>query len=260
MIILKNIHVGFAKGTATEKKALNGINLEIGAGEFVVVIGSNGAGKSTLLNTIAGEVIPSKGSIEIEGKDVTRLPTHQRSDLVARVFQDPLAGTCADLTIAENMALALSRGKSRGLRSCSSKCDLEMFKGEVTKMNLGVEGRMNTMMSMLSGGQRQAVSLLMATLSPLQILLLDEHTAALDPKTAAYVMELTRKIILEKNLTALMVTHSLRQALDYGTRTIMLHNGEIIYDVRGDERKHLTVDDLLKQFGVQVDDDKLMLQ
>jgi putative ABC transport system ATP-binding protein len=260
MIILNNIHVTFSPGEITEKKALQGIDLTIQEGEFITVIGSNGAGKSTFLNAIAGEILPSQGSIFIDDKDVTKLPSYNRADLVARVFQDPLAGTCADLTIAENMALALRRGKRRGLLWALKKHIREHFKETLRHLDLGLEDRLDTLMSLLSGGQRQAVSLLMATLSPLKILLLDEHTAALDPKTAGYVMDLSQKIINEKQLTALMVTHSLHQALHCGTRTIMLHEGRIIYDVSGPERSSLTVQDLLNQFSRSIDDDRLLLQ
>jgi putative ABC transport system ATP-binding protein len=260
MIILNNIHVTFSPGTIIEKKALQGVDLTIREGEFITVIGSNGAGKSTLLNSIAGEILPSQGDIFIDDKEVTKLPSYKRAGLVARVFQDPLAGTCADLTIAENMALALRRGKRRGLSWALSKHTREQFREILHQLDLGLEDRLDTLMSLLSGGQRQAVSLLMATLSPLKILLLDEHTAALDPKTAGYVMDLSQKIINDKQLTALMVTHSLHQALHYGTRTVMLHEGKIIYDVSGPERGNLTVQDLLSQFGRSMDDDRLLLQ
>ncbi len=260
MIILRNIHVTFTPGTVTEKKALRGLNLKINEGEFITVIGSNGAGKSTLLNSIAGEVLPFQGDLKIDGMDVTKLPSYARAGLVARVFQDPLAGTCADLTIAENMALAVSRGEKRGLSWGLTKKLRQQFYTALKELNLGLEDRLDTSMSLLSGGQRQAVSLLMATLSPLKILLLDEHTSALDPRTAAYVMDLSQKIVKEKNLTTLMVTHSLHQALHYGTRTIMLHEGKVIYDVSGPEREKLTAQDLLQQFGKSVDDDRLLLQ
>lgn len=259
MIILKNIKVTYNAGDITEKKALRGIDLNIDEGEFITVIGSNGAGKSTVLNAIAGEAIPSHGSITIDKIDVTQAPPFKRAKMVARVFQDPLAGTCADLTIAENLALAERRGYSRGLQLALSKAKHEEYKILLSRLKLGLENRLDTLMGMLSGGQRQAISLLMATLSPLKILLLDEHTSALDPKTASFVMQLTDSIIAEKKLTALMVTHSLHQALMSGTRTIMLHEGKIIYDVRGEERKKLTIQDLLKRFGTSVDDDRLLL-
>jgi putative ABC transport system ATP-binding protein len=259
MITLSRLRVTFSPGTVTEKKALRGINLKIAQKEFITVIGSNGAGKSTLLNAIAGEVMSTQGSIHIDEKEVTRLAAYGRADLVARVFQDPLAGTCGDLTVVENMALAHRRGQRRGLSKGLSRTDRDYY-GEIIKtLKLGLENRLDTAMSSLSGGQRQAVSLLMATLSPLKILLLDEHTSALDPKTAAFVMKLTEEIVAEKGLTALMVTHSLQQALHSGTRTIMLHEGKIIYDVSGQERAKLTVADLLKQFGTAMDDDRLLL-
>lgn len=259
MITLSNLKVTFAPGTVMEKQALRGINLKIAEGEFITLIGSNGAGKSTLLNAIAGEVRSTAGTIHIDDKEVTKLPAHGRAGLVARVFQDPLAGTCGDLTIAENLALAHRRGQSRGLRKGLSRSDREFYAETLKILKLGLESRLDTAMSLLSGGQRQAVSLLMATLSPLKILLLDEHSSALDPKTAAFVMKLTEEIVMEKHLTALMVTHSLQQALHSGTRTVMLHEGKVIYDVKGKARDKLTVPDLLKQFGTAMDDDRLLL-
>lgn len=260
MITLSHLKVTFAPGTVMEKKALRNISVKISEGEFITVIGSNGAGKSTLLNAIAGEVMPTEGAIHIDDKEVTRLPAHARADLVARVFQDPLAGTCGDLTIAENMALAHRRGQSRGFGKALSRIDREYYAEKLKTLKLGLENRLDSAMSLLSGGQRQAVSLLMATLSPLKILLLDEHSSALDPKTAAFVMKLTEDIVTEKGLTTLMVTHSLQQALHSGTRTIMLHEGKVIYDVSGEVRKKLTVPDLLKQFGTAMDDDRLLLE
>lgn len=260
MITLSHLKVTFAPGTVMEKQALRGINLKIAEGEFITVIGSNGAGKSTLLNAIAGEVMSTEGAIHIDDKDVTRLPAHARADFVARVFQDPLAGTCGDLTIAENMALAHRRGQSRQLTKGLSRTERKFYAETLKTLKLGLENRLDTAMSLLSGGQRQAVSLLMATLSPLKILLLDEHSSALDPKTAAFVMKLTEEIVTEKGLTALMVTHSLHQALHSGTRTVMLHEGKVIYDVGGEARAKLTVSDLLKQFGTAMDDDRLLLE
>jgi len=260
MIILKHVKVTYNEGLLTEKKALRGVDLKINNGEFITVIGSNGAGKSTVLNAIAGETIPTAGTIKIDDVDVTKEPSYNRAALVARVFQDPLAGTCADLTIAENLALAERRGHSRGLSLSLSKKKREEYQSLLNRLRLGLEDRLDTLMGSLSGGQRQAISLMMATLSPLKILLLDEHTAALDPKTANFVMELTQKIIAEKNLTALMITHSLQQALSFGTRTVMLHEGKIIYDVSGEERKNLTPQDLMAKFGSSVDDDRLLLR
>ena len=258
MITLSNINLTFAPSTIREKKALRNISLQINEGDFITVIGSNGAGKSTLLNTISGEYIPDSGRIQIDDEDVTRINAAGRSKDVARVFQDPLAGTCGDLTIMENMALAQRRGQSRGLSRALKKHALQLYQEALQKLELGLESRLETAMAMLSGGQRQAVSLLMATLSPLKILLLDEHTSALDPKTAAFVMDLTDKIIREQNLTALMVTHSLPQALKYGNRTIMLHEGQIVKDISGDDRRRMTPEDVMMLFSDAVDD-KLLL-
>lgn len=259
MIRLDNIVVTFGAGTVMEKQALRGLNLQIEAGEFIAVIGSNGAGKSTLLNTIAGEIIPQSGRIIMDSDEVTKAPTSDRANLVARVFQDPLAGTCGELTIAENMALAHRRGQGRGGQMAITKKDRAFFQHHLKRLGLGLEDRLDTTMSLLSGGQRQAVSLIMASLSPLKILLLDEHISALDPKTADFIMQLTCTIIKEDQLTALMVTHSLHQALHVGTRTVMLHEGRVIYDVAGDERSSLTPQDLLAKFGSSVDDDRLLL-
>lgn len=260
MITLSDIHVVFSPDTIRERKALTGLSLSISEGEFLTVIGSNGAGKSTLLNTIAGEILPTSGTIMIDDDNVSQKPSFARANAVARVFQDPLAGTCGDLTVAENMALAQARGHKRGFKKALSRARRESFRDLVAGLKLGLENRLDTPMAALSGGQRQAISLLMATLSPLKILLLDEHTSALDPKTADFVMDLSKRIIAEHKLTALMVTHSLQQALDVGTRTVMLHEGHVIFDVSGEKRATLTVADLLAQFGKNVDDDRLLLQ
>ncbi len=260
MITLNNIHVIFSPGTIRERKALNGLSLSISEGEFLTVIGSNGAGKSTMLNTIAGEILPTSGTIMIDDDNVSQKSSFERANAVARVFQDPLAGTCGDLTVAENMALAQARGHGRGFKKALSRGRRDSFRELIAGLKLGLENRLDTPMAALSGGQRQAISLLMATLSPLKILLLDEHTSALDPKTAAFVMDLSQQMIAEHKLTALMVTHSLQQALDVGTRTIMLHEGHVIFDVSGGERSTLTVADLLAQFGKNMDDDRLLLQ
>ncbi len=260
MIILDSIKVTFSPGTVMEKPALKSIDLSIQEGEFITVIGSNGAGKSTLLNAISGEILTTNGKIFIDEEDVTRRPSYKRSNLVARVFQDPLAGTCGDLTVIENLALAERRGHSRYWSRAITKKNRQVFAHSLERLKLGLESRLDTPMSLLSGGQRQAVSLLMATLSPLKILLLDEHTSALDPKTADSIMNLTQEIIQEKKLTALMVTHSLHQALQAGNRTIMLHEGKIIFDTQGEERSKLTIKDLLDKFGHSIDDDRLLLQ
>lgn len=260
MIRLRKINISFGDiGTPVFKHVLRDISLDIYEGEYVSVIGSNGAGKSTLLNTIAGEVLVTSGEICIDDEDVTNLSTNKRAKHVARVFQDPLIGTCASLTIAENLALAFKRGKSRNLDLAVTGKIIDKFVDAVKFFNLSLEDRLDTPMAMLSGGQRQAVSLVMSTLSPLKILLLDEHTSALDPKTSKSVMDLTKEIIASNNLTAMMVTHSLSQALAYGTRTIMLHEGKVILDVKGDERKNLTVQDLMRQFGTSIDNDRSLL-
>jgi len=264
MITLENLQVVFNPGTALEVNALKGINLQIPEGQFVTVIGSNGAGKSTLLSTLTGEVRPLIGHMVIGDQEVTRWSTARRAKLVARVFQDPMIGTCANLTIEENMALANCRGRRRGLRLALNNSLREEFRNHLAELNLGLEDRLHDPMGSLSGGQRQAVSLLMAVLRPMKILVLDEHTAALDPKTADFVLDVTKKIVAERNLTVMMVTHSMHQALDVGDRTIMLHEGKIIFDVDGNKRKKLKIEDLLKLFkkasGMEVDNDALLLE
>ncbi|MCK7577839.1 MAG: ATP-binding cassette domain-containing protein [Chromatiales bacterium] len=224
---------------------MRGIDLQIPAGQFVTVIGGNGAGKSTLLNALAGEVSIDGGSIAIDGQDVTRWNVARRAQWVARVFQDPLAGTRAELTVEENLALAAARGQRRGLLPAIRDESRIEFRDQLARLGLNLEHRLEDRMSLLSGGQRQAVSLLMATLRPMKILLLDEHTAALDPKTAAFVLNLTRVLFAERRLTALMVTHNLRQALDVGDRTVMLHQGRVVFDIAGPARARLDVPDLL---------------
>lgn len=248
MIVLENIFVTFNVGTPLEKEALKGIDLTIGAGDFLTIIGGNGAGKSTLLNVLSGEVKVAKGKIKIQEKDVTGLSTEQRAKYVGRVFQDPMVGTCSELTIEENFALAYRRGERRGLWPALTKKLREYFREELAKLNLGLERRMRDPMASLSGGQRQAVSLLMATLHPSQILLLDEHTSALDPKMAERVMQLTQDLITKHGLTALMVTHSLHQALDFGNRTVLMQEGHIVRDLHGPERSSLTPNDLVQLF------------
>jgi putative ABC transport system ATP-binding protein len=263
MIAVQDVHVTFGRGTPLENHALRGLDITIPEGEFVTVIGSNGAGKSTLLNVLSGDASAEKGQVTIDGTDVTRWPAPRRAGLIARVFQDPMAGTCEGLSIEENMALAYARGRSRGLAPSLTKPRRSIFRDKLAVLGLGLENRLGDSMGLLSGGQRQAVSLLMATLTGMKILLLDEHTAALDPRTADFVLQLTRRIIEEQNLTALMVTHSMRHALDHGTRTVMLHEGQIAFDLAGDQRRGLDVSDLLKLFskvrGEQLDDDSLLL-
>lgn len=263
MIELNNLFITFNKGTAIENPVLRGLSLKVEQGEFVSVIGSNGAGKSTMLNAISGDCFVDSGEIIIQGNKVNNTTTWQRANQVARVFQDPMAGTCESLTIEENMALAYQRGSKRGLGFAIKRQMRELFRDKLSLLGLGLENRLTDQMGRLSGGQRQAVSLLMASLQPSNILLLDEHTAALDPKTTDFVMELTNKIVREQKLTTLMVTHSMRQALDYGDRTVMLHQGQVAFDVSGEQRKQMDVSDLLRLFQKnrheQLSDDGLLL-
>lgn len=263
MIEAKDVKITFNAGTPIENPALRGVNLKINDGEFVTVIGTNGAGKSTFLNAISGALPIDSGQILINNTNVTGQKTHKRANLVARVFQDPMAGTCEALTIEENMAIAYKRGFGRGLGFALNKKNREIFREKLSILQLGLENRLSDRMGLLSGGQRQAVSLLMASLQPSKILLLDEHTAALDPKTAAFVLQLTDKIVHENSLTTMMVTHSMQQALTHGTRTVMLHQGRVVLDVSGETRKGMTVMDLLNMFektrGEKVEDDSLIL-
>ncbi len=263
MLTIRNLFKTFNPNTPLENKVLRGVNLHLEPGEFVSIIGSNGAGKSTLLGSIAGEVFADVGEIWLDGKNITQKSPSLRASDVARVFQDPLLGTCANLTIEENLSLAIKRGKRRGLSLAVKSHRTPHFKEILAKLGLGLENRLQDKMGLLSGGQRQAVSLMMAGLSSPKILLLDEHTASLDPKTAAFVLKLTQEMIEEQKLTALMVTHSMQQALDIGTRTIMLHQGQIIFDIAGEARKQLTIADLLKKFeqeqGEMLSDDSLLL-
>lgn len=263
MIALDNVRVVFGRGTPLEKTALKSINFKVEKGTFTTVIGSNGAGKSTLLGVLAGDILPSEGKVSIGSSDVTRLSTAARANRVARVFQDPLAGSCGALSIEENLALAYKRGQSRGLSLALSAGRRAHFRDHIAALDLGLEDRMGDRMAMLSGGQRQAVSLVMAMMAGCDVLLLDEHTAALDPGMAEFVMGLTRKIVDGGKMTTLMVTHSMRQALDYGDRTIMLHGGEIVLDVSGDSRSDLDVEDLIDMFrrvrDMTLDDDELLI-
>ncbi|MDR2852579.1 MAG: ABC transporter ATP-binding protein [Burkholderiaceae bacterium] len=263
MLQAQDLHLTFNPGTPIETRALRGMSLDIPAGQFVTVIGSNGAGKSTLLNAVSGDQSIDSGRILIDGHDVTAQPTWARSLAVARVFQDPMAGTCEDLSIEENMALAQQRGHKRGFSHAVKAAMRESFRASLSTLGLGLENRLGDRIGLLSGGQRQAVSLLMATLQPSRILLLDEHTAALDPRTADFVLRLTGRIVAEKKMTTMMVTHSMRQALDVGERTVMLHQGQVVLDVSGEERRNMDVRHLLDMFekvrGEQVDDDALLL-
>jgi putative ABC transport system ATP-binding protein len=263
MISVENLEVVFGRGTPLEKRALDGIDLAIAQSEFVSLIGSNGAGKSTLLSAIAGDVAATAGRILIDESDVTRRSTAGRSAKVARVFQDPLAGSCGALTIEENLAIAASRGRSRGFGRALTRERRALFRDRLAELGLGLEDRLQDRMGLLTGGQRQALALVMATLAQSSVLLLDEHTAALDPGMAEFIVGLTRKIVAEHQLTTLMVTHSMRQALDLGERTVMLHEGKVVLDVRGEERAGLTVGALVAMFrrqrGETIDDDALLI-
>ena len=253
MLELKGVSMTFNIGTINEKKALIDIDFTIEDGDFITVIGGNGAGKSTLLNVIAGVYMPEKGSVVLGGKDITRLPEHKRAKYLGRVFQDPMMGTAASMEIQENLALANRRGKMRGLRWGVGKKEKAFFKQKLEFLGLGLEDRMTAKVGLLSGGQRQALTLLMATLKRPELLLLDEHTAALDPKTAARVLDVTEELTSGEKLTTLMITHNMKDAIRYGNRLIMMHEGRIIYDVRGEEKSKLTVAELLDKFKIQSD-------
>ena len=250
MLELKNIHKTFNKGTINEKPALRGVDLHLNPGDFVTIIGGNGAGKSTTLNAIAGVWPVDEGSITIDGENITGYPEYKRAKFLGRVFQDPMTGTAATMEIGENLALAARRGQKRGLRWGITKEEKEKYHEMLKVLDLGLEDRMTTKVGLLSGGQRQALTLLMASLQKPKLLLLDEHTAALDPKTAAKVLELTNSIVTENDLTALMVTHNMKDAIAHGNRLIMMWDGKIILDIKGEEKKKLTVDDLLHQFTI----------
>lgn len=260
---IKNLHKTFNKGTINEKVALDGVNLNLNPGDFVTIIGGNGAGKSTTLNAIAGVWDIDEGSIIVDGADITRLNEHKRARYLGRVFQDPMTGTAATMSIEENMAIAARRGDRRGFRWGITKKEREEYKEQLRMLGLGLEERLSTKVGLLSGGQRQAVTLLMAALKKPKLLLLDEHTAALDPKTAAKVLEISDKLIEENNLTAMMVTHNMKDAIAHGNRLIMMHEGKIIYDVSGEEKKALHVSDLLAKFeevsGSEFANDRMML-
>ncbi len=248
MLKLENIRKTFHAGTVNQKIALDGLSLTLNDGDFVTVIGGNGAGKSTLLNTIAGTFPVDSGSITIDGEDITDLPEQKRARFLGRVFQDPMMGTAADMWIEENMALAAHRGEHRGLRWAISPADRENFRKLLSELDLGLEDRLSSKVGLLSGGQRQALTLLMAVMKKPKVLLLDEHTAALDPKTAAKVLELSDRFVEEGNLTTLMVTHNMKDAIAHGNRLIMMNAGKIVFDISGEEKKRLTVDDLLHAF------------
>lgn len=263
MLKIKNLQKTFNPGTVNAKTALCGLDLELKDGDFVTVIGGNGAGKSTLLNAIAGVWKPDYGTIEIDGVDVTNMPEHKRAKFLGRVFQDPMKGTAPDMEIAENLAIAARRGTKRKLIWGVRKAEREKYKKLLADLELGLEERLSSKVGLLSGGQRQAVTLLMATLNRPKLLLLDEHTAALDPKTAAKVLELTDRIVHENRLTTVMITHNMKDAIVHGNRLIMMHEGRIIVDVEGEQKKKLTVEDLLELFvqasGKEFANDRMML-
>lgn len=249
MLEIKDVHKTFNPGTINEKKALSGVNLTLNDGDFVTVIGGNGAGKSTLLNMITGVYPVDKGSIILDGTDITKLPEHKRAKLLGRVFQDPMTGTSAGMQIDENLAIAARRGKLRSLLPGVTKKEREEFKVLLKKLDLGLENRLSSKVGLLSGGQRQAVTLLMASMQNPKLLLLDEHTAALDPQTAAKVLSLTEEIVSEAKITTLMITHNMKDAIRLGNRLIMMNNGQIIYDISGEEKKNLKVSDLMELFA-----------
>ena len=263
MLKITKLYKTFNPGTVNAKKALNGLNLELKDGDFVTVIGGNGAGKSTMLNAIAGVWKPDYGTIEIDGVDVTNMPEHKRAKFLGRVFQDPMKGTAPDMEIAENLAIAARRGTKRKFLWGVRKAEREKYKKLLADLELGLEDRLSGKVGLLSGGQRQAVTLLMATLNRPKLLLLDEHTAALDPKTAAKVLQLTDKIVTENHLTTVMITHNMHDAIAHGNRLIMMHEGRIIVDVEGEDKKKLTVEDLLSLFekasGKAFANDRVML-
>ena len=263
MLEIKEIWKTFNAGTVNEKQALRGVSLTLKDGDFCTVIGGNGAGKSTMLNAVAGTFFVDSGSILIDGVDVTRLPEHKRAKYIGRVFQDPMMGTAPTMQIEENLALAARRGQSRGLGWGITKSEREKYRELLRNLDLGLEDRLTSRVGLLSGGQRQALTLLMASLQRPKLLLLDEHTAALDPKTAAKVLALSDKIVAENGLTTMMVTHNMKDAIAHGNRLIMMYDGNIVIDVSGEEKKKLTVPDLLALFskasGSDEADDKLLL-
>ena len=260
MLTLSNIKLVFSKGTPDEKIALNNLSLSVNDKDFITVIGANGAGKSTMFNAIAGTYLTDEGTITLDGKDITSMPEHKRARLIGRLFQDPMKGSAPGMTIEENLALAAGRG---GWLSVLSKKDKKLFREKLSLLDMGLEDRMSQPVGLLSGGQRQALTLMMATFNPPKLLLLDEHTAALDPATAEKVLTLTKSIVSENNLTCLMITHNMQSALELGNRTIMMHGGNIIFDAEGEERSKLTVQDLLNKFkenaGKELDNDRMLL-
>lgn len=263
MLTLEHVSKTFNPGTVNEKKALDGLDLHLEKGEFVTIVGSNGAGKSTLFNAVAGSFYVDEGYISLGGRDITFLPEYKRSRSIGRLFQNPLRGTAPHMTIEENLALAYQRTAKGAAFSRISRKDKEFFREKLSLLGMGLEDRMRQPVGLLSGGQRQALTLLMATLEPPELLLLDEHTAALDPATAEKVLELTRAVIDENKITCLMVTHNMHQALELGNRTLMMADGSVVLDVAGEERAGMTVEDLLERFragaGKELDNDRILL-
>lgn len=263
MLEIKNVTKIFNAGTVNEKVALNDISLTLEDGDFVTVIGGNGAGKSTMLNAVAGTFLVDEGQIIIDGHDITKFPEYKRAKFIGRVFQDPMTGTAADMWIEENMSIAMLRGKKRGLGWAINEADRKVYREMLSRLDLGLEDRLSTKVGLLSGGQRQAITLLMASMNDPKLLLLDEHTAALDPKTASKVLEITREIVEEKKLTTIMITHNMKDAIALGNRLIMMNAGRIILDIKGEEKKKLTVEDLLAAFAKAGSDgaanDKMLL-
>ena len=257
MLELKNLYKTFNAGTVNEKRAIDGLDLTLEDGDFVTIIGGNGAGKSTTLNLIAGVFPADQGSIILDGVDITRLPEHKRAKYLGRVFQDPMMGTAATMGIEENLALANRRGQRRTLRPGITAQEREKFRKQLAALGLGLEDHMTSKVGLLSGGQRQALTLLMATLKKPRLLLLDEHTAALDPKTADKVLQITEEIVARDKLTTLMVTHNMKHAIQYGNRLIMMDAGKVVVDIRGEEKKNLSVRDLLEKF--KIDNDRMLL-
>lgn len=260
MLTLSNLKMVFSKGTPDEKLALNNLSLTVNDADFITVIGANGAGKSTMFNAIAGTYLTDEGSITLDGKDITSMPEHKRAKLIGRLFQDPMKGSAPGMTIEENLTLAAGGG---GWLSTVSKKDRMLFREKLSLLEMGLEDRMNQQVGLLSGGQRQALTLMMATINPPKILLLDEHTAALDPGTAEKVLKLTTKIVDENKITCLMITHNMQSALELGNRTIMMDSGRVIFDVANEQRNGLTVNDLLEKFklsvGQNLDNDRMLL-
>ena len=263
MLKVENLYKVFFPGSVNEKVALNHVSFELNQGDFVTIVGGNGAGKTTLLNCIAGVFPVEDGSVHLNGDDITRLPDYKRAQFICRIFQDPMQGTAGTLTVEENLALALRRGQKRRLRRAITERERKIFKEKLTVLQLGLENRLSTQVKLLSGGQRQALSMLMATLPQPKLALLDEHTASLDPKTGTRVLELTRTLFEEQGITTLMVTHNMEQALTMGNRTIMMHEGRIILDLKGAKRKDMTVPKLIELFyecsGEKMQQDRMLL-